>query len=215
MMAFFAAAAKAPISTIIMISEMTGGYGLLAPAMFAVVTATILSGRKTIFPAQVHTRIDSPFHADEYEPIVLRRVKAEDVMIHLPVCVNAKASVAEAMSLMGEYGLASLPVVDQNRLCGRVTLLATHRVPEGQRQAMRVQNVMSSEWDVAFRKEDLFAIVKRFAARDVGNLPVVSPETPDRPVGLITRSGLWSALEAAKQNQPPAKPDEAAPPSGK
>ena len=46
MMAFFAAAAKAPISTIIMISEMTGGYGLLAPAMFAVVTAFILSGRK-------------------------------------------------------------------------------------------------------------------------------------------------------------------------
>ncbi len=46
MVAFFGAAAKAPISTIIMISEMTGGYGLLAPAMFAVVTAFILSGRK-------------------------------------------------------------------------------------------------------------------------------------------------------------------------
>ena len=73
MMAFFAASAKAPISTIIMISEMTGGYGLLAPAMFAVVTAFILSGKKTIFPAQVHSRLDSPFHADEFEPIVLRR----------------------------------------------------------------------------------------------------------------------------------------------
>ena len=44
MVAFFAAAAKAPISTIIMISEMTGGYGLLAPAMFAVVTVHMLDG---------------------------------------------------------------------------------------------------------------------------------------------------------------------------
>ena len=33
---------RTPISTIIMISEMTGGYGLLGPAMFAVVTAFIL-----------------------------------------------------------------------------------------------------------------------------------------------------------------------------
>ncbi len=199
MMAFFAAAAKAPISTIIMISEMTGGYGLLAPAMLAVVTATILSGKRTIFPAQVRTRVDSPFHADEFEPIVLRKVKAEDVMLHLPVFVNVNASVAEAMHLMGEYGLASLPVVDQNRLCGRITLLATHRVPEARRESTPVQEVMSREWDVAFRKDDLFTILKRFAARDVGNLPVVTAENPHCPVGLITRSGLWSALEAARQ----------------
>lgn len=205
MMAFFAAAAKAPISTIIMISEMTGGYGLLAPAMFAVVPAAILSGRRTIFPAQVHTRIESPFHADEFEPIVLRRVKAEDVMIHLPVCVSVDSTVAEAMSLMGEYGLASLPVVDQHRLCGRVTLLAIHRVPSEQRQAIGVRQIMLHEWETASLKDDLYTVLKRFAAKDVGNLPVVAPEIPDRPVGLITRSGLWSALESARQNQPADK----------
>src|SRR6185437_16470173 len=111
MIAFFAAAARAPISTIIMISEMTGGYGLLAPAMFAVVTAFILAGKRTIFPAQVDSRLDSPFHADEFEPIVLRRVKTAEVMVHLPVFINSNAPVCEAMSLMGDYGLASLPVV--------------------------------------------------------------------------------------------------------
>ncbi len=201
MMAFFAASAKAPISTIIMISEMTGGYGLLAPAMFAVVSATILSGRRSIFTAQVHTRMDSPFHADEFEPIVLRRTLVEHVMIHLPVCVNVNASVADATVLMGEYGLASLPVVEQNRLCGRVTLLSTHRVPEAQRSSTAVKSVMSPEREVAFEKDDLYTILKRFAARDVGNLPVVTREHPDCPVGLITRSGLWSALEAARLNR--------------
>lgn len=218
MMAFFAAAAKAPISTIIMISEMTGGYGLLAPAMFAVVTAFILSGKKTIFPAQVDNRLDSPFHADEFEPIALRRVKTADVMIHLPVCVSSKASVAEAIGLMGDYGLASLPVVEQNRLCGRVTLLSTHRIPEEKRRTMPVRDVMSSEWHVAFPNEDLFTILKRFAAKDVGSLPVVTPEQPERPIGLITRSGLWTALEAAKQEQPgmgaPPEHPTASAPSG-
>jgi chloride channel protein, CIC family len=199
MIAFFAAAAKAPISTIIMISEMTGGYGLLGPAMFAVVTAFILSGKRTIFPAQVHSRLESPFHADEFEPIVLRRVKTADVMIHLPVCINSNAPVAEAMNLMGDYGLASLPVVEQNKLAGRITLLAIHRIAEAQRQSVPVKQIMSGEVYTAHPDEDLFIILKRFAARDVGNLPVVTHEQPDRPIGLITRSGLWAALETAKE----------------
>jgi CIC family chloride channel protein len=199
MIAFFAAAAKAPISTIIMISEMTGGYGLLGPAMFAVVTAFILSGKRTIFPAQVHSRLDSPFHADEFEPIVLRRVKTADVMIHLPVFVNSATPVCEAMNLMGDYGLASLPVVEQHKLSGRITLLAIHRLDAAQRQTVPVKEIMSGEIHSAFPDEDLFTILKRFAARDVGNLPVVTPEQPDRPIGLITRSGLWAALETAKE----------------
>jgi len=201
MVAFFAAAAKAPISTIIMISEMTGGYGLLGPAMFAVVTAFILSGKRTIFPAQVDSRLESPFHADEFEPIVLRRVKTADVMIHLPVCINLAASVAEALALMGDYGLASLPVVEHNKLAGRVTLLAISRVPEKDRQTIAVKDVMSKEWNPAYPDEDLFTILKRFAAKDVGNLPVVLRETPDRPIGLVTRSGLWAALETAKDQR--------------
>jgi CIC family chloride channel protein len=198
MVAFFAAAAKAPISTIIMISEMTGGYGLLAPAMFAVVTAFILSGKKTIFPAQVRNRLDSPFHADEFAPIVLGRVKAGDVMIHLPVCVNAEAAVGEAIGLMGDYGLASLPVISQNRLSGRITLLASHRLPEVQRQTTLVQEIMSPLSNVAYPDDDLFTILKRFAASDVGNLPVVTREKPDLPIGLVTRSALWQAIESAK-----------------
>ncbi|HZM02089.1 MAG TPA: chloride channel protein [Candidatus Saccharimonadales bacterium] len=201
MIAFFAAAAKAPISTIIMISEMTGGYGLLGPAMFAVVTAFILSGKRTIFPSQVNSRLDSPFHADEFEPIVLYRVKTADVMIHLPVCVNANASVSDAMSLMGDYGLASLPVVEQSKLSGRVTLLAIHRVAETERQNVQVKDIMSRDGSTAYPDEDLFTILKRFAAKDVGNLPVVAREKPDCPIGLITRSGLWAALETAKEER--------------
>ena len=201
MVAFFAAAAKAPISTIIMISEMTGGYGLLAPAMIAVVTAFILAGKKTIFPAQVDSRLDSPFHADEFEPIVLRRVKAGDVMSHLPVYVNAEASVSEAIGLMGDYGLASLPVVNQNRLSGRITLLASHKVPEARRQAISVREVMAPQCNVAYPDEDLFTVLKRFAANDVGNLPVVTRERPDCPIGLITRSALWQAIESAREKR--------------
>jgi chloride channel protein, CIC family len=58
---------------------------------------------------------------------------------------------------------------------------------------------MSRECYTAYPDEDLFTILKRFAARDVGNLPVVNHDQPDMPIGLVTRSGLWGALETAKE----------------
>ena len=63
---------------------------------------------------------------------------------------------------------------------------------------MQVKDVMSRDWPTAYPDEDLFTILKRFAAKDVGNLPVVTREQPERPIGLITRSGLWAVLETAK-----------------
>jgi H+/Cl- antiporter ClcA len=57
--AFFAAAAKTTISSIIMGSEMTGGYTLLAPIMLATVIAYVASGQKNgIFRNQVSSRAD-------------------------------------------------------------------------------------------------------------------------------------------------------------
>ncbi len=67
MMAFFAADGKAPLSTIVLVAEMTGGYGLLAPSMFAVTPAFLLSGHGSVFPSQVPTRQDSPAHREEYD----------------------------------------------------------------------------------------------------------------------------------------------------
>ncbi len=200
MVAFFAAAAKAPISTIIMISEMTGGYGLLAPAMFAVVTAFILSGKKTIFPAQVPSRLDSPFHADEFEPIVLRRVKTSDVMTQLPMFVNSQAIGRRRDGSDGRLrperpaGGGGTQAVRPDHACWRPT-----GFPKRNARPRRSRKSCPTEIYRAYPDEDLFTILKRFAAKDVGHLPVVTRENPDCPIGLITRSGLWTALEIAKE----------------
>jgi|SRR5579862_7137961 len=90
---------------------------------------------------------------------------------------------------MGDYGLASLPVVSQTKLSGRITLLASNKVAENQRAKAAVKDVMSPHCSVAFPDEDLFTILKRFAANDVGNLPVVSRDTPDR---TTRRLSFWS-----------------------
>ena len=79
MAAVFAGAARVPIATLLMVTEMTGGYHLLVPAALAVllsyVVSTTLSRRLpygSLYEAQVRNRWGSPAHHPEHLNIALR-----------------------------------------------------------------------------------------------------------------------------------------------
>ncbi len=78
MAAVFAGAAHVPIATMMMVTEMTGGYGLLVPATFAVVLSYLVQVRLTrgkeirgLYEAQVLSRADSPAHHEKHLAIAL------------------------------------------------------------------------------------------------------------------------------------------------
>jgi len=56
MAGFFAAAAKTPISTVIMVSELTGDYALLVPSMWVCAFAFLVSRDWTIYRSQLPSR---------------------------------------------------------------------------------------------------------------------------------------------------------------
>jgi CIC family chloride channel protein len=67
MAATFGAAARVPIASLVMVTEMTGGYRLLPPAAFVVLLSYLLQSRlatdlkyKSLYEAQVPGRGDSP-----------------------------------------------------------------------------------------------------------------------------------------------------------
>ncbi|HKV08855.1 MAG TPA: chloride channel protein [Thermoanaerobaculia bacterium] len=69
MAAIFSGAARTPLSTLIMVAEMTGGYRLIVPAMLANILAFLVQSRltagwryPTLYESQVPTREDSPVH---------------------------------------------------------------------------------------------------------------------------------------------------------
>lgn len=66
MMTFFGGISKAPLAVLVMAVEMTGSYDILAPAMIAIFVAYVATGSNHLYRAQVHTRLDSPAHRDEY-----------------------------------------------------------------------------------------------------------------------------------------------------
>jgi CIC family chloride channel protein len=80
--AVFAGAARVPVATMMMVTEMTGGYTLLVPAALAVMISYLVQRRltarvryPTLYEAQVATRADSPAHHAEHLRIALRLLK--------------------------------------------------------------------------------------------------------------------------------------------
>jgi CIC family chloride channel protein len=82
MAAVFAGAGRVPIATMMMVTEMTGGYTLLVPAALAVMVSylvqSLLTQRmkyRTIYEAQVATRGESPAHHRRHLEVALQLLR--------------------------------------------------------------------------------------------------------------------------------------------
>src|SRR5208337_1701974 len=179
MMAFFGGAAKSPLAVIVMIAEMTGGYGLLAPSMIAVVVAYLLTGNLSIFYNQVDSVEESPAHIEEYETLALKRIRVADIMTRNVVSIKPTISVQVALDLMEANLVGGLPVVSNDKLSGMVTKTDILKLETSKRAETAVKDVMTVQLLVASPEEDLFLALTRMMNRGVGRLPVVPNDNPE------------------------------------
>lgn len=126
MAAVFAGAARTPISTLIMVAEMTGGYGLIVPAMLANILSFLvqrmLSARQeepTLYEAQVETREDSPLHRGVFVRRALALIDDEELPeelriadLRLPRLVSM-LRFGEPISIAGRDGLLAAVTVEE------------------------------------------------------------------------------------------------------
>jgi chloride channel protein, CIC family len=88
MAAVFGAAARVPVATMLMVTEMAGGYHLLVPAGLAVMLSYLLQVRlscafkyRSLYEGQVPGRSDSPAHYMEHIQIALRILGKGDMQV--------------------------------------------------------------------------------------------------------------------------------------
>lgn len=86
MAAVFGAAARVPIATMLMVTEMAGGYQLLVPAGLAVMISYLLQVRissylryQSLYEAQVPRREDSPAHYEDQVRVALMLLGRRDI----------------------------------------------------------------------------------------------------------------------------------------
>ncbi len=89
MAGFFSGIANTPLSTIIMVSEMTGNYHLLVPSMWVSTLAFLLLRKTKMYENQVAMRSDSPIHkGGEFFVQVLQDIKVKEVMRPDPITLR-------------------------------------------------------------------------------------------------------------------------------
>lgn len=111
--AVFAGAARAPITAVVILFELTGEYSIILPLMLAIVLATAASRlltRDTIYTLKLRRRgIDLEGPAPGAR-IGTQRVDA--VMEPLPSPLSASTTLADSADLLSLSGHGALPVVD-------------------------------------------------------------------------------------------------------
>lgn len=191
MVSFFGATAKTPISSIIMGSELTGGYALLAPMMLATFIAYIMSGQhNSIFRNQVFNRSDSPAHTMEYQRVILSDLYVNDVMKNPINMLSKDLTIEEALQILNKSVGRMIMLVNENdKLEGVVYKYKLFEFPEEYRKSIKLQNIMIKDPFFAYTSDSLHHALVRLSSNDIQEMPVLSNEN-QKVIGIVTISDL-------------------------
>ncbi|MBF0196172.1 MAG: chloride channel protein [Planctomycetes bacterium] len=128
MSAFFAGVAHAPIAAVIMMTELTGGYELLAPLMLVSVLVIIMSQKWSIYENQVHNKFFSKAHLGDMTIDVLQDLKVSVMGPYRQVGITSSHTLFHAGEAFGQKIHASdLVLVDHDDIfAGMVSLRDVH-----------------------------------------------------------------------------------------
>ena len=199
MAGFFAAAAKTPFSTLIIVSEMTGGYHLLLPALWVCVLAFLLSDEKSIYSAQMESRSRSPAHRGSFVRDVLGEVRVGQFFIpgQVLTALRPDDSMETILARLDDSQHPVLPVVDQrNRLLGVVDLEEVHLAAQASHAQTLVvaEDLMRTDVTPLAPEDRLDRALELFIEHDLLSLPVVNDLRHRIGAGDDTTTGDWQCL---------------------
>ncbi len=200
MAAVFAAAARAPLTAILIVFEMTDDYRILLPLMAAVIVATLVAERlhkESIYTLKLVRRGIRLFRGRDQD--VMASVRVEEVMDRQPITVTPDIPAAALAGLFLQTNCHGFPVVDERgELWGIVSLEDYRRAsgPEGSPPPdLRVRDIATRGVVVAYPDESLRVVLQRMAPRDISRLPVVARDNPRQLLGVIKRNDIVHAYE--------------------
>lgn len=130
--AVFAGVLRAPVTSVLIIFEMTGSYGLILPLMIANMTAYALARR--VRPVQIYESlleqdgIELP-HRRGVTGHLLEQLNVSDAMTANVIPLKSSQNVESALQFSAEKPFSSFPVVDeQQRFIGLVSQARLRRL---------------------------------------------------------------------------------------
>jgi chloride channel protein, CIC family len=197
MAGFFAAAAKTPFSTLVMVSELTGNYNLILPTLWVCALSFLLADEQSIYSSQVTSRSRSPAHQGDYVREVLAGVSVSQFLTEPQTVPTVRPGdpLDAVLEQLGNTPYHILPVTEgDGKLVGIVGLEEVHlatQLPHA-RPLLKAADLMRSDVTPLRARNRLDLAVELFAEFDVLALPVVDESPEAKVIGVVRRSDVFS-----------------------
>ncbi|QDT02275.1 H(+)/Cl(-) exchange transporter ClcA [Rubripirellula lacrimiformis] len=198
MAGFFAGVARAPISTILIVRELTGDFALLAPTLFVTTLMFLMAGRFAIYKKQVSTRLESPAHRGDFLVDVLEGLRVQDVYRHDRKITTFPegATLDDIVHRLAKTTQHYFPVVDQDD--SMVGIFSDDDVrrylyDEAIWRLANAEDVMVSDFVRVSPNDDLHDALQKFTAMNLDELPVIDEDNPGKLLGFLRRKETIAA----------------------
>jgi CIC family chloride channel protein len=194
----FATIARAPMTSVLIVFELTGNYELVLPLMLGAALATFIGDR--FHPESAYTmplRRRGIVLARNEDIDLLDTVPVHQVMTNLdqPLApYNTLAEAAEFFEVSGHHGA---PVV--NDLGNLVGVLTVADIAEagGPSSSLTVAGAMSRDPITVTPDAPVSTALARMASLGVGRLPVVATDDRQQVIGMFRRESVVKAYDRA------------------
>jgi CIC family chloride channel protein len=195
MAGFFAAAAKTPFSTLVMVCELTGDYRLIVPALWVCTLSFFLSDEQSLYSSQMESRSLSPAHQGTFVREALAGRTVAQVLLLTPAIEPLRSN--ENLTAVIERFNASpeliLPVVGKDgRLEGVVNLHELYWSASRRQELpwLLAADLMRAGITPLLPDDTLDHAVELFADLDLPALPVVKTQEGREFLGMVGRSDI-------------------------
>jgi CIC family chloride channel protein len=197
MAGFFAAAAKTPFSTLVIVSEMTGNYNLLLPTLWVCALAFLLSDEQSIYSSQVESRSLSPAHQGDYVRAVLAGMRVSQFVTPEQESPTLRPGdrLPEIIDRLSKTTFHGLPVTDEEgRYLGVVSLEEVHLAAQspGLSTFVVAADLMRTDVTPLQPDDQLDRALELFVESDRLTLPIVDGTPEKRVIGIVKRSDVSS-----------------------
>lgn len=206
MAAVFAGVTRAPMSSIVMIFEISGSYELILPLLLAAVIATLgadLLHPESFYALMLSRRGLSLMRLREID--LLQTVTVAEVMDREVPRVFAEETIrdlADRLFATGHQGFVVVRRAAPERMVGIVTLTDLERSRrEGLPPTTPLASIRKERVFTARQDEAASAVLERMGRLGIRRMPVVTEREPDRPVGMVAQTDLARAYYLALQRE--------------
>jgi CIC family chloride channel protein len=201
MAAVFAGAARAPITAVLIVFEMTRDYHIVLPLMFATVVSMLVSAglrKEGIYTLKLKRRgIDIDVRKDFN---LMRSIRVGEAMTPVSelVTVNPDTSFEALAELFPSTHSHGFAVLDEwGDLMGIVSITDLERALKRDQVAGAVRDICTRRLITAYPDEPLEDVIQRIGSTEVGRIPVVDASNPSRLVGMVHRADIIRAYTLA------------------